>query len=167
MPNHYSQGPSTLYSSHIVYKMNFRYLLVTIITVLYVTSSFSVAEVTPKQEVSTDDRRVVQAAEFAVKELQSLSDSGVYKALSLRRILSATKQTGVYHDIITLKIELSSAHFDSGSSSETFDVIVLKSLEDGLWSFAINEFPRMKEHAIEEYWIEMVEKHRQLRVKIS
>ena len=163
MPNHYSQGPSTLYSSHIVYKMNFRYLLVTIITVLYVTSSFSVAEVTPKQEVSTDDRRVVQAAEFAVKELQSLSDSGVYKALSLRRILSATKQTGVYHDIITLKIELSSAHFDSGSSSETFDVIVLKSLEDGLWSFAINEFPRMKEHAIEEYWIEMVEKHRQLR----
>ena len=93
---------------------------------------------TPKQEVSTDDRRVVQAA-FAVKELRSLSDSGVYKALSLRRILSATKQTGVYHDIIVENRALS-AHFDSGSSSETFDVIVLKSLEDGLWSFASMSF---------------------------
>ena len=143
--------------------MNFRCALITAVTVLYVTSCFSVAELTQKLEVSTDDKRVVQAAEFAVKELQSLSDSGVYKSLSLRRILSATEQTGVYHNILTLNIELSSAHFDSGSSSETFDVIVLKSLEDGLWSFAINEFPRMKDHAIEEYWIQMVEMHRQLR----
>ena len=120
-------------------------------------------QLTPRKQLSINNQKVVDAAKFAIEELQQLSDSGVYKSLFLNKIVKAEEQNGVYHYNIFLTLELSSDYFDSGKSFETFDIIVLKSFEDGVYSFAINEFPKMTENAIEKYWIEMVEEHRKLR----
>eukprot|EP00943_MAST-04B_sp_MAST-4B-sp1_P000062 g62.t1 len=120
-------------------------------------------QLSPRKQISIDDPKVISAAKFAVGELQELSDSGVYKSLSLSNIVKAEEQDGVYHYNIFLTLQLSSSHFESGKTAETFDIIVLKSFEDGVYSFAINEFPRMKALSIERYWIEMVEEHRKLR----
>jgi len=120
-------------------------------------------QLTPRKQLPINNQKVVDAAKFAIEELQQLSDSGVYKSLFLNKIVKAEEQNGVYHYNIFLTLELSSDYFDSGKSFETFDIIVLKSFEDGVYSFAINELPKMTENAIEKYWIEMVEEHRKLR----
>ena len=53
-------------------------------------------------------------------------------------------------------LELACPHFKSGSAVESFDVMVMRHLEDSTYSFAIDEFPEMTEDAIEEFWIEKV-----------
>ena len=47
-------------------------------------------------------------------------------------------------------LELACPHFKSGSAVESFDVMVMRHLEDSTYSFAIDEFPEMTEDAIEE-----------------
>lgn len=147
-------------------KGNFIFFTLVIILLCVLNQPFFIQaeqQLTPRKQISIDDPKVISAAKFAVEELQQLSDSGVYKSLSLSNIVKAEEQNGVYHYNIFLTLQLSSSHFESGKTAETFDIIVLKSFEDGVYSFAINEFPRMKEHAIESYWVEMVEEHRKLR----
>lgn len=102
---------------------------------------------------------------FAVAELRKLSDSGIYRTLSLSRIQAASTQDGVFHHNTFLELELSSPHFKGGASVATFDVMVMRHLEDGTYSFAIDEFPEMDEDAIEMFWIEKVERHREEREK--
>ena len=46
-------------------------------------------------KISIDDPKVISAAKFAVEELKQLSDSGVYKSLSLSNIVKAEEQNGV------------------------------------------------------------------------
>ena len=76
---------------------------------------------------------------------------------------TAEAEEGVYHFNIFLTLELSSDHFKSGKSSESFGIIVLRSNEDGVLSFAIDDFPEMTEASIEQFWINMVEEHRRKR----
>ena len=104
-----------------------------------------------------------RAPQFAMDELKKLSDSGVYETLSLHKIASAATQTGVFHFNYFLQLEMASPHFKDGAPSAAFDVMVMRNLEDGVFSFAIDEFPVMDEDAIEEHWIEKVERHRRLR----
>ena len=49
------------------------------------------------------------------------------------------------------------------SPGQIFDLIVMKSLDDDVYSFAIDEFPEFSETNIHTYWIQMVEKHKLLR----
>ena len=62
-----------------------------------------------------------------------------------------------------LELELASPHLLSGADSEPFDIVVMKALDDGVRSLAIDEFPEMTEDAIEQFWIEKVERHRSAR----
>ena len=96
-------------------------------------------------------------------ELQKLSDSGIYRTLALSSIRDAWTQEGVFHHNTFLELELSSPHLKGGAATATFDVMVMRHLEDGTYSFAIDEFPEMDEDAIEMFWIEKVERHRDMR----
>ena len=87
----------------------------------------------------------------------------MYETLSLAGIESAATQTGVFHFNYFLELRLASPHFKDGQPAQTFDVMVMRNLEDGIFSFAIDEFPVMDEDAIEEHWIEKVERHRKER----
>lgn len=98
-----------------------------------------------------------------------MSDSGIYRTLQLRRIRSARKEIGVFHENIFLTLEISSPFLKQASDTESsptgppfsvHDVVVMKHLEDGVVSFAIDEFPDMDEDAIEKFWIKMVEQRR-------
>lgn len=72
-------------------------------------------------------------------------------------------QDGVYHYNTFVHLELSCPHFKSGKPTETFRMVVMKSMYDGSWSFAIEEFPQMEERAMEAFYIQKVEDHRAAR----
>ena len=114
-----------------------------------------------KLDINSDEAKF--AAEFAVRELSKLSDSGVYTTIELSRIVTAEFQNGVYHENTILNLELSSPCFKSGKPVESFEIVVMKHFEDGVRSFAINQFPEMNEDAIEEFYIRKVEARRRKR----
>ena len=101
--------------------------------------------------LNVEDADVVSEAIFALEELKKLSDSTIYDTLSLMNILSAVGEDGIFHDNIILEIELSSPHFKSGLPSEVYEVFVMTHKEDSVKSFAIDDFPVMRDSAIEEY----------------
>jgi hypothetical protein len=68
-------------------------------------------------------------------------------------------QEGIFHNNTFLTLELASPHLLDAASS-LHDVIVMADLDDGVRSFAIDEFPVMDEDAIEEFWIRKVEQHK-------
>ena len=94
--------------------------------------------------------------QFVVQDLRSLSDSGIYETLVLERVIDAHAQEGIFHHNIFLTLELSSPYFAGNHSTSIHEVMVMDSLEDGVWSFAIDEFPVMDEDAIEAFWIQRV-----------
>ena len=120
-------------------------------------------ELPARVERGVHEPHVVEAAEWALAQLRELSDSGVYRSLSLARVARAATQRGVFHDNTFLELELASPHLLSGADSEPFDIVVMKALDDGVRSLAIDEFPEMTEDAIEQFWIEKVERHRSAR----
>ncbi len=101
--------------------------------------------------------------QFAVTELQGLSDSGIYTTLSLHAVLSAEAARGVFHDKWHFKLALASPHFRDGAPTSTHDVVVMRALDDAVMSFAIDEFPDMDEDAIQAHWEQMVDRHRAQR----
>lgn len=116
----------------------------------------------PREAIPLKSSAAVTAASFVLEELRNLSDSGIYETIELKSIKAAFSQKGVFHDNIHLTLELSSPHLVDGPSS-THSVMVMTSLEDGVQSFAIDDFPVMDEDAVEEFWIKRVEARRRLR----
>jgi hypothetical protein len=110
-----------------------------------------------------NDTYVLGEAEFAIAELSQLSDSTIYTTLKLLKILDAKTQSGIFHNNTILEVQLSSPYFKSGKSEETYHIIVMTHKEDGIKSFAIDEFPIMKDDAIEEFYIKKVERKRMKR----
>ena len=55
---------------------------------------------------------------------------------------------------------LSSPHFEGGAVRSKHEVMVMTSLEDGVRSFAVDEFPAMSDEAVEAFWVKRVERHR-------
>ena len=101
---------------------------------------------------SSQDWLPQQEVEFAVQQLQILSDSGVYKTLSLAGVISARREEGIFHHNTILKLRLASPHFASKLASEEFEMIIMTHKEDGVKSIAIDEFPAMTEEAIEAHY---------------
>ncbi len=114
-------------------------------------------------EQPVDGSDVRSAADFAMKELQGLSDSGVYESLSLVSINSASTSDGVFHDNTFLTLTLASPYFKSGLATEKFEVMVMAHRKEGHISIAINEFPDMTPESMEVFWIDKVEQRRDRR----
>ncbi|CAM9902487.1 unnamed protein product [Discosporangium mesarthrocarpum] len=126
--------------------------------------SMSAAEQgTTRRSINSGHPDAVVAAEFAVQELQKLSDTGIYRTLTLKKIVDAATGDGVFHRNVFLQLELGSSYFKSRRTSETFNVMVMKHKEDGHRSFAIDNFPEMDVDAMEEFYIEEVERQREAR----
>ena len=103
--------------------------------------------------------------QFAIEELRGLSDSGVFKSLKLKALLSAESGRGVFHYNWYFNVDLSSPHLIGGAQTSRHEIVVMDSLEDGVRSFAIDKFPEMEPDAIETYWQAMVEDHKRKREK--
>jgi len=69
--------------------MRFRPALINVVLLLQSTICIAAAEDDETSQRNVDDREVLAAAEFAVTELQTLSDSGIYETLTLGSIHSA------------------------------------------------------------------------------
>ncbi len=106
-----------------------------------------------------------QDAEFAVQELQQLSDSGIYTSLSLHQIVSVKHIPGIYYNNVAFELELKSPYFKSKQSSESFHMIVMKHKVDNITTLAIDTFPVMDDAAIEQFYIQKVETNRERRIK--
>ena len=118
---------------------------------IYATASLSISE----QEVST-------LSEYVLTELRKLSDSGIYDTLKLEKVLSYERSDGIFHINTSLKLQLSSKHWNS---PQTFEFIVMDHKEENIRSFAIDEFPVMNEKDIEQSWIKKVQKKKNIREK--
>ena len=116
----------------------------------------------PREQVPVDREDVVVSAQFAVEKLRELSDSGVFSSLDLKRIVSAATSRGVYHDNWFLKVELTSPHLARGILS-AHDIIVMKSIEDGVLSLAIDEYPAMSQRSIDAFTRRKIERHKAQR----
>ena len=117
----------------------------------------------PIEIIDVNSQKAVKDAEFAVKELSKLSDSDIYTTLSLKKIIYAAQQDGIFHDNTLLTLELTSPYFNSKKLSEEFKMIVMVHKEDGVKALAIDEFPIMDEDAIEEFYIQKIERRRKQR----
>ena len=115
------------------------------------------------QPLQIDDSFVLSETHFALDELKKLSDSTIYTTISLTRVVSAFHEDGIFHDNTILELELSSPYFKSKKSQEVFQVFVMTHKEDGIKSFAIDEFPVMDEAAIERFYIDKVERKKRER----
>ncbi len=134
------------------------------VVVFFAVMMLSVAwDPSPRVEQPVDGPDVRSAADFAVKELKGLSDSGVYESLSLVSIDSASTSDGVYHDNTFLILTLASPYFKSGLATEIFEVMVMKHRKENHTSIAINEFPDMTPESVEMFWIDKVERQRERR----
>jgi hypothetical protein len=83
----------------------------------------------------------------------------------LKSIDSVEFGRGIYHNNWYFNVTLSSPHLETANSEYSFQIIVMKSLDDNVYSFAIDEFPIMKRESIHTFWIDMVEKHKKIRIK--
>lgn len=111
---------------------------------------------------SVHSPETVEAAEFALRQLVGLSDSGIYRTLTLHQITSAHAKKGIFHDNIFLSVELASPHFESGEPVETFEIIVMRDA-DGIRNVALDSFPKMLDEAVEAFQIESIERRRRAR----
>ena len=119
-----------------------------------------------------DDPRTTLAATIALSKLRKLSESGIFETLELHKILNASEATGLFHHNTFLTVDLSSPYLkDSLDGLSRHDIILMQSLEivdvegldDSSYTVAIDSFPTFQDSAIEVFWEEMVENHRQTR----
>ena len=138
-----------------------------LVVLVLLGSSIITAEQQPNhgflQPLQVDDSFVVSETHFALDELKKLSDSTIYTTISLIRVVNAFHEDGIFHDNTILELELSSPYFKSKKSLEVFHVFVMTHKEDGIKSFAINEFPVMDASAIERFYIDKVERKKRER----
>ena len=117
-----------------------------------------------RTSIDPSNDEIVEAGDFVLRELRKLSDSGIYETLKLKTIVSAETMAGAYHDSIFMQMQLTSPHLEGRDTTvTTHDVVVMRNVNDNVRSFAIDEFPKMNEDAIEEFWIRKVERAREFR----
>lgn len=120
--------------------------------------------VLPIIELDVDSVHVRSEAEAVLKHLKGMSDSGVYQTLTLKRVLFAASHVGVYHNNTMMRVELASpALMDERGVSE-HEVVMMTDLEPPHGrAFTIDEFPLMREEAVEEHWRAKVMRSRAAR----
>ncbi len=99
-------------------------------------------------------------ADFVLSELQKLSETGIYSTLQIKDATLDGEHDGIFHHNTILSLKLHSPHFASNREVEEFRVVIMKHKSTNKTTFAIDEFPVMKEDAIEQFYIEMVKRKR-------
>lgn len=112
------------------------------------------------KSLDINSREVQEKARWAVEELKSLSDSGVYSTIQLHSVLEADEDDGLFHKNTILHLSLESPHFKSKKSVEEFAIVVMKHYEEKFATIAIDEFPEMDEAVIERFYEAKVERKR-------
>ena len=137
-------------------------LLGTILLLLSTTTTRGLKYTDTRTSIDPSNVEIVEAGDFVLQELRKLSDSGIYETLKLKTIVSAETMAGAYHDSIFMQMQLTSPYLED-TKVTTHDVVVMRNVNDNVRSFAIDEFPKMNEDAIEEFWIRKVERAREFR----
>lgn len=120
----------------------------------------------PAAGIDVSSPSIVAAAEYAVSALSELSESEIYRTLTLSEIQSASAFDGVFHKNVQLELELASPHFKSGLDKEVFHIVVMTHKEDGSKSVAIDEFPVMNEDRINDFLVEKIKRKRKQKKDI-
>jgi hypothetical protein len=102
-------------------------------------------------------------AEFALTELRRLSETGIYDSITIKNVQKEGTMDGIFHVNTLLKMELACPYFQSGKESEEFQFIIMKHKFENVTTLAVNEFPEMREDAIETFYIQMVKDRRRKR----
>lgn len=120
--------------------------------------------VLPIVELDVDSEHVLSAAAAVLKHLQGMSDSGVFETLTLQRVLFAASHVGVYHNNTMMRIELASPALVDERGVSEHEVVLMTDLDPPHdRAFTIDEFPLMKEEAVEEHWRAKVMRSREAR----
>eukprot|EP00163_Fabomonas_tropica_P028067 TRINITY_DN5620_c0_g4_i2.p1 TRINITY_DN5620_c0_g4~~TRINITY_DN5620_c0_g4_i2.p1 ORF type:complete len:146 (+),score=43.97 TRINITY_DN5620_c0_g4_i2:211-648(+) len=88
------------------------------------------------KQLDTSVDEVVTASQFALERLQGLSE--YYPSLKLVNVKSARAKEGVFHYVWDLGLEL-----ELEGKKSKHQVMVMRHLETGTLSFAIDEFPKV------------------------
>ncbi|KAK8819326.1 hypothetical protein WA556_002367 [Blastocystis sp. ATCC 50177/Nand II] len=98
---------------------------------------------------------IQQLADAALKEMKRTSAIHLFDDIEIVRVLEHKKTIAGYSRSLYLKMSIKSMHFKSEKAEELLSVLVLQHKQNGKYSFAIPEFPVMKEsyvHSMEEKW---------------
>ncbi|KAK8817919.1 hypothetical protein WA577_005821 [Blastocystis sp. JDR] len=98
---------------------------------------------------------IQQLADAALKEMKRTSAIHLFDDIEIVRVLEHKKTIAGYSRSLYLKMSIKSMHFKSEKAKELLSVLVLQHKQNGKYSFAIPEFPVMKEsyvHSMEEKW---------------
>jgi hypothetical protein len=121
----------------------------------------------PIFEVDTEAPDIQSAAAWAVDYLSKMSDSGAYESIRLHKVLWAATHSGVFHNNTILKLQVTSPDIDSKDGLSTHEIVIMSDLEDpSVRSFSIDDFPVMKEAAIERKWREKAYNHARKREEV-
>lgn len=106
--------------------------------------------------------RATQKAEFALVELQKLSETGIYSTLSIRKATIEGEHEGIFHHNTILSLDLHSPHFASKLETENYRMVLMTHKHTNITTLAIDQFPVMDDDAIEKFYIDMVKSKRKL-----
>ena len=188
-----------MFSSHILFVVFWRWIVFSSLlsfssVILFFSYPNSVSAVPDYAiELDSNSRDVIELAYTALLKIQDLSETGIYRQITLNNIYSAHFVDGIYHRNTILNVSLASNHFLSGKRDESFEFVVMerKEEEDGEeyeqevpqsamdnnmkinsyssnddLTIAINEFPVMDPRALEAFYVEMVERKRRERNRL-
>ncbi|GBG27240.1 Hypothetical Protein FCC1311_034622 [Hondaea fermentalgiana] len=115
-------------------------------------SAANVAEAFGEERLNVRSTEVLTAAQVALQELRSASDSGVYETLELAAVRGATAHQERFHRVLKLTVDLTSQHFEASKHFETELTVFKDPGENGpIRSVAVTKLPEFAPDVMERF----------------